>query len=112
MRSHRNPQASLSRPFPDTFDPVPPRDGAACTQANIDAIGYEVARADVLADAAMEAFDRTVWREADAARIDHVSHLVSAASEAASAALLAVDDLRRVMASRRAVPGAEIWTGG
>jgi hypothetical protein len=63
----------------------------------------------VLADAAMEAFDRTVWHEGDAARIDHVSHLVSAASEA-SAALLAVDDLRRVMASRREVPTGEIWS--
>jgi hypothetical protein len=53
-----------------------------------------------------------VWREADAARIDHVSHLVSAASEAASAALLAVDDLRRVMASRRAVRRARSGTTG
>jgi hypothetical protein len=112
MTAHRNPQARLSRPFPDTFDPVPPRDGAACTQADIDAIRYEVQRADVLADAAKEHFDRTVWGEADAARIDHVSHLVSAASEAASAALLAVDDLRRAMASRRAVPSGQIWQDG
>jgi hypothetical protein len=27
-------------------------------------------------------------------------------------ALLAIDDLRRAMASRRAVPSAEIWTDG
>jgi hypothetical protein len=112
MTRHRNPQATLPRQFPDTCDPVPPRDGPVCTQADLDAIRYEVQRADVLADAAMQAFDTTVWREADAERIDHVGHLVSAASEAASAALLAVDDLRRAMASRRAVPGAEIWQDG
>jgi hypothetical protein len=89
------------------------RDQAACTPADIDAIRYEVARADVLANAAMEAFDRTVWGEADAARIDHVGHLVSAASEAASAALLAVDDLRRAMVSRSAaVPSGDIWNDG
>jgi len=80
------------------------RDQEVCTDVDIDAIRYEVARADVLADVAMQAFDITVWREADAARIDHVAHLVSAASEAASAALLAVDDLRRAMVSRRVVP--------
>jgi hypothetical protein len=84
------------------------RDQEACTTADIDAVRYEVARADVLADAAMEAFDRTVWREVDDARFDHVGHLVSAAS----AALLAVDDLRWVMASRRTVPSGEIWNDG
>jgi hypothetical protein len=77
------------------------RDQEVCTDADIDAVRYEVARADVLADVAMQAFDLTIWREADAARIDHVAHLVSATSEAASAALLAVDDLRRAMVSRR-----------
>jgi len=83
--------------------PRPPlaHDQEVCTDADIDAIRYEVARADVLADVAMQAFDLTIWREADAARIDHVAHLVSAASEAASAALLAVDDLRRAMVSHR-----------
>ena len=89
---------------------MPTRDREACPQADLQAIRYEVARADVLADAAMEAFDRTVWREADVARIDHMSHLVLAASEAASAALLAVDDLRRIMASHREVPTGEIWS--
>lgn len=84
----------------------------ACTMADLDAIRFEVARADVMADVAREHFDRTAWREADDARADFVAHLVAAASEAASAALLAVDDLRRAMASRRAVPGAEIWTDG
>jgi len=43
----------------------------------------------------MQAFDITVWHEVGAARIDYAAHLVSAASEPASAALLAVDDLRR-----------------
>jgi hypothetical protein len=100
MSNHRNPRPSLSRPFPDKFDPTASRERAACSEADIEAIRYEVARADVLADAAMQAFDITVWREVDDARIDHVSHLVSAASEAASAALLAVDDLRRAMARR------------
>ena len=50
--------------------------------------------------------------EADAARGDYVAHLVSAASEEAAAALLAVDDLRRVMTIRRAVPSGEIWNDG
>ena len=86
------------------------RDQGPCTPADLDAVRYEVARADVLADVAKQAFDLTNWREVDAARIDHVSHLVSAASEAASAALLAMDDLRRV--SRRAVPSGEIWNDG
>jgi len=36
------------------------RDRGACTQADLDAVRYEVARADVLADAAKEAFDCTV----------------------------------------------------
>ena len=85
------------------------RDQEICTAADIDAVRYEVARADVLADAAMQAFDITIWREADAARIEYVAHLVSAASEAASAALLAVDDLRRAMVSRSTVPSGEIW---
>lgn len=88
---------------------APALDQGPCTTADIDAVRYEVARADVLADVAKEAFDRTVWREADAARIEHVGHLVSVASEAASAALLAVDDLRRAMVAKPAVPGAEIW---
>ena len=40
------------------------RDQEVCTAADIDAVRYEVARADVLADAAMRAFDVTIWREA------------------------------------------------
>jgi hypothetical protein len=80
--------------------------------ADLDAIRFEVARADVMADVAKEHFDRTVWREADDARADFVGHLVSAAPEAASAALLAIDDLRRIMAVRRTVPSGEIWTDG
>ena len=88
------------------------RDQGACTIADLDAVRYEVARADVLADAALQAFDLTVWREVDVARTDYVAHLVAAASEAASAALLAVDDLRRVMTSRSAVPSGEIWNDG
>lgn len=84
----------------------------ACTMADLDAIRFEVARVDVMAIVAQEHFDHTVWREVDAARIDFVAHLIAATMEAASAALLAVDDLRRAMVSRRAVPGAEIWTDG
>jgi hypothetical protein len=80
-----------------------------CTEADLDAVRYEVARADVLAIIAHEHFDRTVWREVDDERVDFVAHLVAAASEAASAALQALDDLRRATASRHAVPGAEIW---
>jgi hypothetical protein len=45
----------------------------------------------------------------DDARADFVAHLVAAASEAASAALLAVDDLRRAVANRSTVPCGEIW---
>ena len=88
------------------------RDREACTMADLDAIRFEVARADVMADVAREHFERTVWREADGERVDFVGHLIAATMEAASAALLAVDDLRRAVASRRAVPGAEIWTDG
>jgi len=44
--------------------------------------------------------------------IELVGALIAATMEAASAALLAVDELRRAMASRRAVPGAEIWRDG
>jgi hypothetical protein len=84
----------------------------ACTMADLDAIRFEVARADVMADVAREHYDRTIWREADGERVDFVGHLIAATMEAASAALLAVDDLRRAVASRRAVPGAEIWTDG
>jgi hypothetical protein len=80
--------------------------------ADLDAIRFEVARADVMADVAREHYDRTIWREADGERVDFVGHLIAATMEAASAALLAVDDLRRAVASRRAVPGAEIWTDG
>jgi hypothetical protein len=54
----------------------------------------------------------SIWREADGERVDFVGDLIAATMEAASAALLAVDDLRRAVASRRAVPGAEIWTDG
>jgi len=60
----------------------------------------------------MEHFDRTNWREVDDARIDFVAHLVAAASEATSAAVLALDDLRRVMVRRSAVPTGEIWNDG
>ena len=84
----------------------------ACTMADLDAIRFEVARVDVMAIVAQEHYDRTIWREADGERVDFVGHLIAATMEAASAALLAVDDLRRAVASRRAVPGAEIWTDG
>jgi len=84
----------------------------ACTMADLDAIRFEVARVDVIAIVAQEHYDRTIWREADGERVDFVGHLIAATMEAASAALLAVDDLRRSVASRRAVPGAEIWTDG
>lgn len=40
-----------------------------------------------------------------------MSHLVSAASEAA-AALLAVDDLRWAMTNRSVVPSGELWNDG
>jgi hypothetical protein len=84
----------------------------AWTMADLDAIRFEVARVDVMAIVAQEHYDRTIWREADGERVDFVGHLIAATMEAASAALLAVDDLRRAVASRRAVPGAEIWTDG
>jgi len=84
----------------------------ACTMADLDAIRFEVARVDVMAIVAQEHYDRTIWREAEGERVDFVGHLIAATMEAASAALLAVDDLRRAVASRRAVPGAEIWTDG
>lgn len=38
------------------------RDQAACTPADLDAVRYEAARADVLADVAKQAFDLTNWR--------------------------------------------------
>jgi len=38
------------------------RDRAACTPADLDAVRFEVARVDVLAQVALEHFDRTVWR--------------------------------------------------
>jgi hypothetical protein len=84
----------------------------ACTMADLDAIRFEVARVDVMAIVAQEHYDRTIWSEADGERVDFVGHLIAATMEAASAALLAVDDLRRAVASRRAVPGAEIWADG
>jgi len=88
------------------------RDRGACTLADLDAVRSEVARADVLAVVAYEHFDRTIWREADDERRDFVRHLVAAASEAASAALVAVDELRRVVASRSTVPSGQIWQDG
>ena len=57
------------------------RDRAACTPANLDAVRFEVARVDVLAQVALEHFDRTVWREIDNARTDFVAHLVAATAE-------------------------------
>jgi hypothetical protein len=39
------------------------RDRAACTPADLDAVRFEVARVDVLAQVTLEHFDRTVWRE-------------------------------------------------
>lgn len=87
-------------------------DQGACTTADLDAVRFEAERADVLAQVAQEHFDRTNWREVDDARVGFVAHLVAATAEAASAALQALDDLRRAAASRRAVPGAEIWQDG
>ncbi len=87
------------------------RDREACTEADLDAIRFEVARVDVMASAAMEHFDRTVWREVDDERVEFVSHLIAATTEAASAALLAVDDLRRAMVSRSTVPSRSGRTG-
>ena len=95
-----------------TARPTLVHDRTACTPADLDAVRFEVARADTLAQVAMEHFDRTNWHEVDDARIDFVAHLVAAATEAASAALLAVDDLRRVMVSRSAVPSGEVWSDG
>jgi hypothetical protein len=57
------------------------RDRAACTPADLDAVGFEVAGVDVLAQVALEHFDRTVWREIDDARTDFVAHLVAAIAE-------------------------------
>lgn len=95
-----------------TARPTIVNDRAACTTADLDAIRFEVARADTLAQVAMEHFDRTNWREVDDARIDFVAHLVAATTEAASAALLALDDLRRAMVRRTTVPSGEIWNDG
>ena len=83
-----------------------------CTEGDIDAFRFEVARVDVMAEVAMQHFDRTIWREADPAWLDFVAHLVAATAEAAAAALLTVDDLRRVLGIRRAVPSGEIWNDG
>src|SRR5512140_3750437 len=58
------------------------RDRAACTPADLDAVRFEVARVDVLAQVALEHFDRTVWREIDDARTDFVAHLAAATAEA------------------------------
>jgi len=114
MSEHRNPQAKLPKPqtHHNPGAPTLVHSHEACTMADLDAIRFEVARADVMADVAKEHFDRTIWREADDARAAFVAHLVSAASEAASAALLAVDDLRRAMASRSTVPSGQIWQDG
>ena len=114
MPEHRNPRPSLSkRPSPDNSDDrTSTLTHAACTMADLDAVRSEVARADVLAIVAYEHFDRTNWSEADGERHDFVRHLVSAASEAASAALVAIDDLRRSMASRSTVPSGQIWQDG
>jgi hypothetical protein len=57
------------------------RDRAACTPADLDAVRFEIARVDVLAQVALEHFDRTVWREIDDARTDFVAHLVAATAE-------------------------------
>jgi hypothetical protein len=57
------------------------RDRAACTPADLDAVRFEVARFDVLAQVALEHFDRTVWREIDDAWTDFVAHLVAATAE-------------------------------
>jgi len=84
----------------------------ACTMADLDAIRFEVARVDVMAIVAQEHYDRTIWREAEGERVDFVGHLIAATMEAASAALLAVDDLRRAMASRSTVPSGQIWPDG
>lgn len=46
------------------------------------------------------------WRDA---RVDFVAHLIAVTTEAASAALLAVDDLRCAIVSRSTVPSGEIW---
>jgi len=114
MTTHRNPQDRLQKPTPHHNPGAPTlvRDREACTLADLDAIRADVVRADVLAIVAHEHFDRTIWREADGERVEFVRHLVAAASEAASAALQAIDDLRRTMASRRSVPSAEIWQDG
>jgi hypothetical protein len=88
------------------------RDQGPCTMADLDAVRFEAERVDVLAQVAAEHFDRTNWHEIDDARIGFVAHLVAATAEAASAALLALDDLRRAMVRRAAVPPGEIWSDG
>jgi hypothetical protein len=57
------------------------RDRVACAPADLDAVRFEVARVDVLAQVAMEHFDRTVWREIDDARTDFMAHLLAATAE-------------------------------
>ena len=66
MRTHRNPRQRLSkhqiRHNPDAPTLVHSR--KACTMADLDAIRFEVSRADVMADVAREHFDRTDDRQA------------------------------------------------
>jgi hypothetical protein len=114
MTEHRNPRPNVpKRPSPDNSDgPTLARTSAACTLADLDAIRFEVARVDVMALVAQEHYERTIWREDDGERVDFVGHLVSATMEAASAALQAIDDLRRAVASRSTVPSGQIWQDG
>jgi hypothetical protein len=111
MQEHQHaPAETIETALHDNGVPTPARDREACTPADLDALRFEVARVNVMAEVAMDHFSRTVWHEADdaPARIDFVAHLVVATAESASAALLAVDDLRRAMVNRSTVPSGEI----
>lgn len=114
MDKHRNPQDRLQKHPTDhnTESPTMVRDCAPCTAADLDAVRYELARVDVMAQVASEHFDRTIWREVDGERTAFVAHLVAATAEAASAALLALDDLRFAVGRRAAVPSGDTWQDG
>jgi hypothetical protein len=88
------------------------RDQGACTVADLDAVRYEVVRADVLADVAKQAFDLTNWRVVDAARIDHVGTSSRRRPRRHLRPCSPLHDLRRAMVRRSAVPSGEVWSDG
>jgi hypothetical protein len=59
MHEHRNPRPSLSRPFPDKFDPTASRDREACTEARCTVTAETITDDELCAlrDEAIEAGD-------------------------------------------------------